>query len=66
MCEQPVIPHANAQAPRNPPHHNAKDQCFPREEKNRGERAQVQCDHNCRNAPIDGLGESSIVFQKIE
>jgi hypothetical protein len=59
-----VIAHADAQTSGNPPHHDAKDQRLPGEKEYGSERAQMQRDHNGGNAPINGLGKSSVLFQR--
>src|SRR5581483_5391083 len=48
MSEQPVIAHANAEASRYPPEKKRDKQCFPGEEKQGDDGADVKCRHeNC-------------------
>ncbi len=60
--QQAVITHADAEAARNPPHHDGHDEGFPGEEKYSGKCTEVKTDHDEYNAPVNRLRESFVVL----
>jgi len=63
--EQPVISNANAKAPGNPPQKQRDKKSLPREDKERGNRAYVECDHEKSGELPDRLPKRSIPLEKI-
>jgi hypothetical protein len=63
--EQPVISNANAKAPGNPPQKQRDEKSLPREHKERGNRAYVECDHEKSGELPDGFPKRSIPLEKI-
>jgi hypothetical protein len=53
MCEQPVIPHSDAQASRYPPENNCHEESFPGKEKQRGNSADMKGGHKKGCHPVD-------------
>src|SRR6516225_2190178 len=64
VSEKTVIAHANAEASRNPPHKNGKDECFPGEKKDGREGTHMQAQHNQSYSPIYWLLKCSVAFDK--
>src|SRR5258707_12289129 len=55
MRQQPVIAHADAKAPGNPPQKNGDEECFPGEEKQRCNRADVKQAHRDCSTPVNAV-----------
>src|SRR5438270_1088780 len=63
--EQPVIRNANAKAAGNPPQNQRDEKSLPREHKERGNRAYVECDHEKSGHFDDRFSKCSVPLEKI-